>query len=229
MGVLKKFYRLFAALALIHVLAAAGLIAYLASSGYLTPDRVRAAINVIKNGDAQPVEMDAKQTTTGKARTAAAESDNIAAPDPQAEQIRRLNLERVRTHAQQQLILAKRQLVQVQRDREEFEKMIADHDASREQQSEEARSEAFDKELEIVSQLKPKIALDRLLLLPPDNAARLLMNMETRKAKKVVEAAHKDDGKWMRIMEIQERMRDLSPLNDSDAASGDSDQPGGTS
>ena len=152
MGALKKFYRLFAALAFIHVLAAAALIAYFASAGYLTPERVRAAIDVIKNGEPQPEETDAKQTMTGKAQTASMESGERIAADPQAEQIRRLNLERVRTHAQQQLILAKRQLVQVQRDREEFEKMIADFDASREEQSEEVRSEAFDKELEIVSQ-----------------------------------------------------------------------------
>jgi len=229
MGAIKKFYHLFAALALIHVLAAAGLIAYFASSGYLTPDRVRAAIDVIKNGEPQPVDPVSKQTMAGDAQGATAESGVGAAPDPQAEQIRRLNLERVRTHAQQQLILANRQLVQVRRDREEFQELIAEYDASREQQSQEVRSRAFDKELEIVAQLKPAIALDRLLLLPRDGAARLLMNMDTRKSKKIIEAAHKDNGKWMRIMEIQERMRELSPLKDSGAASGESGLAGGTS
>lgn len=215
MEAIKKIYRMLALLALVHVVAIGVAVGYFAMSGKVTPDRVRAAIDVLRN-ESIPMDESAKQTPDVNANDEADSSAQARTVDADAEELRRLNLQRVRMHAEQQLILAKRQIMEARREREEFERRVAQFNASREQQSELVRGEAFEKELEILSQLKSKIALDRLLLLPVDDAARLLMQMDTRKSRKIIEAAHKDQSKWSQMMEIQEQMRQLTPPAEND-------------
>lgn len=213
MGAIKRGYQLFAFLALLHVIAIGGAIGYFAMTGKVTPDQLRAAIDVLRN--VQP-EVDESMAVEMESKSEGESESIVQAPvvDADAEELRRLNLQRVRMHAEQQLILAKRQIVEVRREREEFEQQVAQFNAKREQQGELVRGEAFEKELEILGQLKAKIALDRLLLLPVDDAARLLMQMDTRKSRKIIESAHKDQSKWSRMMEVQEQMRQLTPPAD---------------
>jgi len=215
--VLKKVYRFVALLALIHVVAIGGVAGFLLLTGRVTPDRVKAAVDALRGMDADPVAVKGDVPPSAKKRDGKPASGAVV--DADAREVQRLELQRIRMHAQQQLILAKRQMIQVQREREAFEKQVAQFKAARDAERREVRSEAFDKELEIVSQLKPKIALDRLLLLPIDEASQLLMRMDTRKSRRIIEAAHRQPQKWSQMMQIQERMGQLGPASDDERAS----------
>ena len=197
MDTLRKTYHLVALLALIHLLGLAGGAGFLVTTGRLTPQRVRAVVDVLR-GEAPGAE---------ESEPDAGEQGEV--PDA-AEELARRNLERVVMEANQRLILANRQMVEVKRRREELERQEAERAQLHSRQAEESAKEGFKKDLEILSVLKPKVALDSLLTRPIDDAARMVMAMDARTSKKIIEAAQKDPRKRTAMLAIQQSLRELS-------------------
>ena len=207
MDALKKAYRLVALLALIHLLGLAGGAAFLVTTGRLTPQRVRAVVDVLRGETPGAEESVSDAGEQSEMSNAGAQP---SAPGSAAEELARRNLERVVMEANQRLILANRQMVEVKRRREELERQEAERAQLHSRQAEESAKEGFKKDLEILSVLKPKVALDSLLTRPVDDAARMVMAMDARNSKKIIEAAQKDPRKRAAMLAIQQRLRDLS-------------------
>jgi len=211
MNALKRMYHLVAGVALLNLLVAGGVAAYLVANGTLTIERLRELAAVLRPEPAS--EGIAAESSAGDAAIGGASSANL--PTPAQRELARLNLERVTRSAEDRLKYASHMMLDIERRREELEAQKLEVAAARAATEGEADDEAFQRDLEVIALLKPKVALDNLLAREPDDAARLLQALESRTAKKIVEAASKDPRKWAVIMQIQERMR--APLDDADA------------
>jgi len=65
--------------------------------------------------------------------------------------------------------------------------------------------------VEIYNGLSPKVAVEMLLSMPePDDAARILLAMDGRKAKKLVEAAKKIN-RMDTMQDVLQRVREVAP------------------
>ncbi len=187
---------------------------YLMSSGKLTAENLRTVADIFsEQPEAAEEALEAEAGLKEKKLLA------VDAPRPGTteEEIARRNLERLSLVADHRLKLANRQMVEVNRRSEEVEQQRVVETEQREAEAEQLADQAFKKDLEIVSLLKPKVAMDSLLARPMDDAARMLMAMEARKGKRIFEAARKDPGNWAKMLAIQRRLRELS----SDAQTSD--------
>jgi len=210
MNMLKKTYHLVAALALLNLLAMGAIAVHLAGQGQLTAEKLRSVVELFKP---QPAEAagDAQATPAGKSP----EPGAAPAPmTPSEREIARLNLERVTRAAEDQLKYSSRMMVDIERRREELKRQKQELEQAEKAAESAAAEETFQKELEVLSMLKPKIALDNLLALDMDTAASYLRAMDARTAKKIVEASSKDPAKWGQMLQIQEKMRMDLPSSD---------------
>jgi hypothetical protein len=200
---LKKLYHLIAGLALLNLLAVGALGGYLAGSGKLNLERLHAVVETLRAPAPDPHAEAPADAADPPADAVAPEGQ----PTPAEREIARLNLERVTRAAQDQLNYASTIMVDIERRREDLERekqALADARAAEEVAS---ADENLQKELEVIGLLKPKVALDNLLARDPAAAARILLALDGRTAKKIVEAASKDPVKWEQILRIQEHMR----------------------
>jgi len=213
---LKRIYNSVAVLALIHMFGLAGGLAFLASTGRLTPENARAVVEVFRS---EAADSEEGESASGREAPVA----QAPAPPPAGsveEEVARRNLERVIMEANQRLILANRQMVEVKRRREELADREAERAKARVEQAGQSAREGFKKDLEILSVLKPKVALDSLLARPPEDAALILMAMDARRGKRIIEAAQKDPRKRAAMQAIQLKLREQSagqPLLDESA------------
>ncbi len=208
MSVLKKLYHIVALLAILHAVLLIGTVAYLAVSGRLTVDSAKAMATILEPPKPQ---AEPQEKSKLKAETDVGPAAEAPARDLLDEEMHRRNLERITMQAEDRLTLANRQMLEVKRRREELEQEQARLKSAEQQRVEESAEAGFQKELELLSSLKPKIALDNLLARPTDDAAQLLMRIDTRKATKIVEESAKDPRKWAAVLKIQERLRELTP------------------
>jgi hypothetical protein len=208
MAALKKVYNVIALLALLHLVGVAGVLAFLIGTGRLTAadaKEIAHTLRVEAPAEAGPPDQ------TAKASTAEAATEAEPLPGSTEAEIRRRNLERIAMQAEHQLILANRQMLDVKRRQEELDQQVAAAEAEQKQLEQERTDEGFKKDIELLSMLKPTVALDSLLARPVDEAARIMMEMDTRQGKKIIEAAAKEPRKWSGMLRIQRRLRDLSP------------------
>jgi len=142
-------------------------------------------------------------TDEGKADRAAAAPADV--------EVLRLEAERIKTELDQRLALNNSIMLRVMTEREAFrrERQAA---ALREQAAAAARDEAgFRKQIAIYQGLPAKLALQHLLdLNDPDEAARILLELDTPQAKKIVESAKRGED-MVKIEEILRRVRDVAP------------------
>jgi hypothetical protein len=215
MGLLQRIYKGVAALAVIHLLLLAALVGLAAVNGLLTPERIKAVVAVFRP---EPPAAEAAADAAASAPSATpAPSSDATAPATLDEMARR-NLERQVLEASHQLILANRQMVEVTRRREELDRRAGEMEQAREVEAQREASEAFAKDLEILSMMKAKVALESLLARPDAEAAGLLFALESRKSKAIIEAASKDPRKWARMVAIQQKMRELELPEDGESA-----------
>lgn len=212
---LRQAYGIAAFLAVVHVMLAIGAVAWLAGSGRLSVDQFKTIVQIVR-GEMPQAAMDAPAAQAAATQPALAATGPV--PGSDEEEIRRRHLERLRTQAQHQLLLANRQMVEVNRRREEFEQQVAQQQQADQERGEEIAVEGFEKDLELLQQVKPKTAVDRLLTRPVEDAARLLLAMDTRKSAKIIEAARKEPAKWAQMMAVLDRLRELSPATELDGS-----------
>lgn len=212
MDTLKRYYNLIAGFALLNVLVIGGLAGVMYANGTLTLDRLKAAIEVFKPAQAADAVADGAVAADDAAEPV---RSGTKPPTPTQRELARLNLERVTQAAEDRLRYANRMMVDIEREREALEQQEADAEKLRAEQAGMDADEVFQKDLEIVSLLKPKVALDNLLARPVDEAAYMMQSMDARTSKKIIESASKDPRKWAQMLQIQEKMRDAIDVNAS--------------
>jgi len=205
-SMIKTAYKIAAGLALLHLVALVGVIVFLEATGRLDAERVRRVAAVLRGGE-EPSEASAG---TGQAVEVGADGDGPS-DDPQvADEIRWRNTDRYRAQVEQRLKFINAARVELDRQREEFERRLERERKEREERLAEAGKPGYEKELEIIGQLKPQVALDQLMTMSDAEAARLLFELDTRKAKKIFEAA-KTDAQRAKLTTVRTLIRDMQP------------------
>ena len=127
--------------------------------------------------------------------------------------------ERIRVELEQQLALVHSMMLRVTTAREAFAKETQEQADRDEVTSNANEQEGYKKQIEIYEALSPKVAVEHLLsMADPAEAAGILVEMETRKAKKIVESAKR--GKQLAQMKaILRRVREVSPGRSAELSS----------
>lgn len=241
-GVIRRAYDYVALFALLHVVAAVGVGAYLLGSGAINREKLRGIVMVLR-GEALGaiVEPDADDVFPGEFAEAGASSFGVpiraagygpgrtseigegltGVPRSRAEvreelEILRLEAERIKAELEQRLTLNNSIMLRVTTQREAFQR---DRDQAREEAQaslQRRQEEGFEKKVAILEALSPRVAVEHLLSLPDiDEAAFILLQMDTRKARKIVEAAR--TGQQLQKMQaILQRLRDVAPDRTAD-------------
>ena len=206
-AVFKKVYHGIALLALLNLAVVGALIGYLASSGRLTAEQVEQIAAVLRGQMPEPQEARAESAEDVAAPRKSAESIDQEQMD---EELARMRADRRRAELQQQAATIASARLEVTRAREALERSRAEFTAQAKKREKKEESESFKKELDLLSSLKPKVAVGYLLDKPPEDAAALLLVMQTRKAKRLMEAARAPAQKRA-MSEILQAMREMSP------------------
>ena len=207
MAAIKKLYRAVALMALLNLLAVGGLFAYLIGGGKLTRERTEQIMSVLRGEQEEAPQPEAEEPEPVARSVRSADSMDREQTE---DEIMRLRAERRRAELRQQAAAVAAARLQVTREREALERQQAEWTASRKERETKEQSQGFKKELDILSSLKPKVALGFLLAKSKDDAASMLLTMETRKAKKIIESA-KTPAQRNSISELLETMREISP------------------
>lgn len=214
---IKKGYEAMALFAVLNWLGAAGLLAFLISTSRVDGDMLRQVVAVLRRED-----LATQDDETAAALDAqSGDSPRQASVETRIErEVARREGERVKAELEQRLATINRILLQVTKKREAFEEEVADAAKLEADRLAERQSDGFKKQLELFEAMTPKTALGHLLNLPnQDDAARILAQMDTRRGKKLIEAAKQgDDLTRMRI--ILQRVRDVSPQRSDDLENG---------
>jgi flagellar motility protein MotE (MotC chaperone) len=209
---IKRTYDTIALVALLNMGAAAGILLWLVGSGAVNGEKIQRIAAVMRGEDqSDDLDTDAEQVgATDKAKDAASELPSVEESQRDAEIVRR-EADRIKEELRQRLALNNSILLRVTTERESFKK---EREASREQAKAAKayrETEGFTKQVAIYDSLTPKTAVEHLLGLDnADEAARILLVMKTRQAKKIIEAAKRGDQR-QKMMVILQRLREVSP------------------
>lgn len=222
--ILRRVYDAAALFALLNIVALIALIALLTTTGGLNREKLQGIVAVLRGDLPQPttpLSPPFARGDGGGSAAATAQRDQTTESldpdkDPVAEaqmdaEVLRLESERIKTELDQRLALNNSILLRVVTERERF-KQAQEQTAKQEEAARQGRkSEGFRKQVAIYEALSAKVALQNLLGLPEvDEAARILVELETRKAKKIIEAAKSaDEAGKMRV--ILQRVREVAP------------------
>lgn len=207
-GGLVKTYRFGATLALLHLLALGGGVGYLISTGRLDAVRAREIVSLLSGPDAG----DAADSETVEAEDQGDDAAGKPVWSAEEERLREesawRNAERYRAEIEQRLkfIIAAR--VDVDRRREEFEKLKSEQRLEEKRRAAQQDQVGYAKEIELIAALKPKVALQQLMNMSDADAARIVFELETRKAKKIFEAA-RNEAEAGKLTKIRRLIRDM--------------------
>ncbi len=207
-GGLKKTYRLIASMALLNMVLVVGGVGYLVAGGRLNAERVREVVSLVmgdSDGDQDASEADSKATDS-------ASSTSVVTREQQqeADEIRWRNADRYRVQIDQRLKFINTVRMDVDRKREEFERLQAAARRQREERARKAGQPGYQKELDIIASLKPKAALQQIMSMSDADAARVLFQLDNRKVKKVFEAARTAD-ETTKLTTVRQLIRDMQP------------------
>ncbi len=221
MGAIRKTYNLVAALALVHLLAIGGGVGYLVATGKLDAERARAALAVLKGEGDSGGEATADATSDSESGAAERAARAGVSPDDQRvkDEVAWRNAERYRTQIEQRLKLINAARLDVDRRREEFEKLVERDKTEREARTKRESVAGYAKQVELISQLSPKVALKQIMAMSDVDAARILFDLNTRKVKKIVEAA-KSENQQVKMTNVMKLLVDVKSDTKADPRKG---------
>lgn len=215
---IRRTYDGIALFAVLNVLVLGGMTAYLVGSGAVDGQKIQ-RIAAVMRGEDQPSPEPAAEPVETVEEAASTQPVEAAPVDTQVElEIVRREADRTKEELRQRLALSNSILLRISTERENFrrEREIADQATQAERR--ELEAEGFEKQIAILAGVKAKTAVEHLLGLgDPDEAARILLAMETRKAKKIVEAAKRPD-QMEQMKSIMRRLREVAPDRSSELA-----------
>lgn len=194
-------------MSMINMTAAAVVVGLAWSKGWLEKDRLRNAYAVLTGEGDDDATTKPADDKDGRVATS---SEQIK-KNKDAEEIARTELERRKREIQNGWDLLERQQLALLRSQESFEEQKKRHAEALERKAEEAGDEGLKKELDILSGLKAKDAKELLKLKDDADVVRIMLEMEPRKARKIVSECKKSEERlWIG--------RILEKLHDRDAA-----------
>ena len=210
-SVLRRAFDFAAILAMIHLALLAGLGGYLISTGMLNKELLQQVVMLVKGEDPIVDEVEenenADQAIVGKKD----EGETAFVANQTDMEILQLEASRIKTELDQRLALNNSILLRAMTEREAFKKERKSAEQLDQQDIQKRAQVGFQKQIAIYESLAPKIAVQHLLNLGDiDEAARILLEMETRKAKKIVESA-KSLAQMHKMQKIIQRVRDVVP------------------
>ena len=217
---LRQAYDIFALLAVLHLLVIGGVAAAAALTGAVSSDKLQRMVEIMRESDTPEEESEGE----GAAASESGEGEAVAeanAPKAHADQeILRREAVRAKEELGQRLAQVNRALLMVTMKREEFERQQAEAAKREEAMTAQRDEEGFHKLVGIFDGLSPKIASEMLLgMESPDEAAKILAQMDERKARKVVEAAKKSN-KMQQMGDLLERVKEVAPSRSASLAEG---------
>ncbi len=218
-SIFKRAYDTVTLFALLNMLAVGGLGAYLVGSRVVDAEKARRIVSVLRDEDLAQTDTAATQPPAEATTEAAGPDTGTAAVSQMDIEIMRRESERIKAELDQRLALNNSILLRVMTERERFQRE-QEESAQQQEASRKRRGEdGFKKQLAILEALSPKVAVQHLLAVSdPDDAARILLEIETRKAKKIVEAAKSGD--QMETMKlILRRVREVAPQRSAELES----------
>lgn len=211
-SIIKRAYDGLALFCVLNMLAVGGLIAFLAGNGALDLEKFRRVVAVMRGEDLVPADDQAATSADAPSAGAAdpAAVDSIAESQTDVE-LMRLESDRIRAELAQRLALNNSILLRITGERERFAEDRERAEAVEQAATLARQDEGFKKQLAIYESLSPKVAVEHLLSLSEaDEAARVLLELSTRKAKKIIEAAKRSD-QIQKMKVILRRVRDVAP------------------
>ena len=205
MSKLRGILTVIAVLAILHLLALGALVGFLFHSGTLNSERVELLAGVLR-GEHDPPAQDGAASVEDADEAGSAQA--TLAQQQMEEEMTRRRLEREKAELTQRLELVMREMNRVQQEREYFEERRRREAQSAKKKGEQSYREGFEKQMDLFEKMKPKVALEYLLSRDAEEAAELLRAMDTRKGKKIIEAA-KDPNQRKKIDEILKLLPEL--------------------
>ncbi len=227
-AIAKRAYSAVALFALLNMIALGGGAAYLFGAGVIDDGKLRLVAAVFRGEELIPptaVEEKPAEETAPEAKQEPA--DRALAEAHMGLEITRREADRIKEELRQQLALANSIMIRVTSEREVYRKEREENSRQQEAADVEHNAEGFKKQIEILKGLPPKVAVGHILAMKdPNEAARILQEMGTRSAKKIIGAV-KSDGQLTQMREILRIMREAGKPsgNREGAGSGRSAQP----
>ncbi len=212
MSLLKNVYRTATFLALIHLVGIGSFIGYLVSSKKLDVEKARTIVKLIKGDDSESGQSDTVgETSVGQSTDAPIETRVAVSREDSrvSEEVVRRDTDRYRTQLEQRLKFIRRERIEIDRLREEFDRNQQLSNANARKSLERQQTAGFAKELEIIRSLKPNAALTQIMTMDDAQAAELLFKLSARQVKKLFEAA-KTEAQIKKMTTIRELIRDVT-------------------
>lgn len=211
-SLVKKAYDGVALFAIVNLLALVGLAAYAMTSGILSKDKAVQIATVLSGGGSEKegesseellVAQGESGETSSTAQSTGSSRDDLS--------ILRYESDRLKAELDQQLALVHGMMLRVTTARESFASQRKAEMQRRESQNKTREEGGFKKQVEIYQALRPKVAMEHMLSLGSlDDAAAILMQMTTRKAKSIIESAKRRD-QMDKMKEILKRVSESAP------------------
>jgi flagellar motility protein MotE (MotC chaperone) len=212
---LVKTYHVAAAFALLNLLGLGAGITYLIATGRLNIERAREIAKVVR-GEDEPVSTESPDSQDDA--TQGIPPDHARKDLHVQDEIRWRSTDRYRAQLEQRLKFINAVRLDVERKREELERLRERQRDERTRLAQSAASPGRQKEIEIIAALRPNAALKQVMAMPEADAARILFELDNRKVKKIFEAA-KTDTELSRLTTIRELISDIRATNADTASS----------
>jgi len=217
-SVAKRTYDVLALFAVLNLAALAVVVLYAFASGGVDGTKLERVVGVLRGEEPEPTPATAP-ADDGQAEVDVdkkASSGDAAATSQVELEIMRREADRIKEELRQRLALNNSILLRATNERETFEKERTAEENQRKARLRERQEEGFSKQVEILEAMKPKIAVVHLLSMDNlDEAARVLLFMETRQAKKIVEAA-KGGEQMAQMVTVLQKIREVAPERSAD-------------
>lgn len=202
---------------MINMAAIGGLAAVAWTKDWLAKDRVVRAFAVLRGEEqAEPVPTTMPAVEADQPPIASSEQIRL---QREADEIARTELERRRREIQNGWELLERQQLAFVKAKEAFEDGRKRYEEEARRRAEQDEDGGFRKELDIIAGLKAKDAKELLRLKQDADVVRILMEMEPRKARKIVGECKKSDERlW--IGRILEKLHDRNAVQAEVLAAG---------
>jgi len=213
-SILKRAHHGLSLFAVLQLLLLGGLVGYMTATGVVDMPKLK-RIGAILRGDepqapCQPVA--ASTSIAPKDRSTEGPSqEEMDIESPTDLEIMRLEAERIKVEVDQRLVLVQSIMLKVTSDREALQKERQIMAERQDGAAAARRRDGIRKQVEIFEGLSAKVAVEHLLgIEDPDEAARLLVAIDMRKAQEIIKAAKRGDP-LKRMQTILQRVREVAP------------------
>lgn len=221
--ILRRVFDVIGLFSFLNLLALAGLVALAARGGALDHEKLQ-RIAAIMRGDepapAGPSDPAATEVSPDAIQNAD-DAHDLAGESEVNKEVLRREAARIKAELDQRLALNNSILLRVTAERERVARLRDEESKAARIREEQRAADGFRKQVDLFEALTPKVAVQHLMAMSgPDEAARLLVEIDTRKAKKIVEAAKRPE-ELSQMQLILQRLREVAPDRSTELESED--------